>query len=542
MEERDMSDLVTGGEAVVAALEALGVECIFGVPSQQNLALFDALSKSTRIRVIGTRNEAGAAHAADGYARATGRLGVAIVSTGPGTANAVNGLYEAGFASSPVMLITTQIDRVHLGKHKAFIHDAEGQFAMLQSVTRRTARVLHGHQIHDTLLAVAEDILSGRPQPGAIEIPTDLLSARTPASTAAPRPLHHDAPNPAMLGAVADLIAKAKRPLLWLGGGCVRGDAEASVRGFVEHLGAPVVTTLNGRSALATDHPLAVGSATSYPAFRKLLDAADLVVAVGTRFQAVASGFWTLPLAGKLVQIDIEPAMIGRNFPVLAGVVGDAGETLDALRGMVPGGTVDPEFVRLGADVRDELLADSTDRIGPDHARLCDITDAVLPHDRIVVCDATMVGNTWGSYRLPIRNFRGFTYSTSLAIGVALPVAIGAAIGSGRRTLAVHGDGGVMLNLGELATAVETRAPMTLLVFNNRGYGVLKILQEAAGVTPYAVDLHTPDFVGLGRAMGMPSERVDNPDDFQAALERSVCIDGPSLIEVDLALMGEPRL
>lgn len=542
MEERDMSDLVTGGEAVVAALEALGVECIFGVPSQQNLALFDALSKSTRIRVIGTRNEAGAAHAADGYARATGRLGVAIVSTGPGTANAVNGLYEAGFASSPVMLITTQIDRVHLGKHKAFIHDAEGQFAMLQSVTRRTARVLHGHQIHETLLTVAEDILSGRPQPGAIEIPTDLLSARIPASTAAPRALHHDAPNPAMLGAVADLIAKAKRPLLWLGGGCVRGDAEEVVRAFVEHLGAPVVTTLNGRSALATDHPLAVGSATSYPAFRKLLDAADLVVAVGTRFQAVASGFWTLPLAGKLVQIDIEPAMIGRNFPVLAGVVGDAGEALDALRGLVPGGTVDPEFIRLGADVRDELLADSTDRIGPDHARLCDIADAVLPHDRIVVCDATMVGNTWGSYRLPIRNFRGFTYSTSLAIGVALPVAIGAAIGSGHRTLAIHGDGGVMLNLGELATAVETRAPMTLLVFNNRGYGVLKILQEAAGVTPYAVDLHTPDFVGLGKAMGMPSERVDNPDDFQAALARSVQIDGPSLIEVDLAMMGEPRL
>ena len=542
MEERDMSDLVTGGEAVVAALEALGVECIFGVPSQQNLALFDALSKSTRIRVIGTRNEAGAAHAADGYARATGRLGVAIVSTGPGTANAVNGLYEAGFASSPVMLITTQIDRVHLGKHKAFIHDAEGQFAMLQSVTRRTARVLHGHQIRETLLAVAEDILSGRPQPGAIEIPTDLLSARIPASTAVPRPLQHDAPNPAMLGAVADLIAKAKRPLLWLGGGCVRGDAEEAVRAFVEHLGAPVVTTLNGRSALATDHPLAVGSATSYPAFRKLLDAADLVVAVGTRFQAVASGFWTLPLAGKLVQIDIEPAMIGRNFPVLAGVVGDAGETLDALRGLVPGGTVDPEFIRLGADVRDELHADSTDRIGPDHARLCDIADAVLPHDRIVVCDATMVGNTWGSYRLPIRNFRGFTYSTSLAIGVALPVAIGAAIGSGRRTLAIHGDGGVMLNVGELATAVETRAPMTLLVFNNRGYGVLKILQEAAGVTPYAVDLHTPDFVGLGKAMGMPSERVDNPDDFQAALERSVRIDGPSLIEVDLAMMGEPRL
>lgn len=538
-----MSELMTGGEAVVAALEALGVECIFGVPSQQNLALFDALSRSTQIRVIGNRNEAGAAHAADGYARATGKLGVAIVSTGPGTANAVNGLYEAGFASSPVMLITTQIDRVHLGKSKGFIHDAEGQLAMLRSVTRRTDRVLNSHQIYETIIALAQDILSGRPQPGAIEIPTDLLAA--PASIGDPLPIlsRRDAPDPKLIAAAADLIGKAKRPLLWLGGGCVRAGAEDAARAFVEQFGIAFVTTLNGRSILPTDHPLAVGSTTHYPAFRQLLEEADLVLAVGTRFQAVASGFWTLPFQEKLIQIDIEPAMIGRNFPVRLGIVGDAGETLDALRGALgPVDNRDPAFLHRAAEVRTALHQDSATRIGPDHERLCDIADAVLPQDRFVVCDATMVGNTWGSYRLPIRHFRGFTYSTSLAIGVALPLAIGVAIGSGRRTLVVHGDGGVMLNVGELATAVETRAPMTLLVFNNRGYGVLKILQKAAGVEPFAVDLHTPDFVGLGKAMGMPAERVDSPDTFQAALERSVLIDGPSLIEVDLALMGEPNL
>lgn len=532
-----MTEPVTGGQAVVTALEALDVRCVFGVPSQQNLMLYDALARSNRIRVVGARNEAGAVHAADGYARATGQLGVAIVSTGPGTANAMNGLYEAGFASSPVMLITTQIDRAYLGKGKAFIHDAEGQFAMLQSVTRRTDRVLHANKIYETIVALGRDIVSGRPQPGAIEIPTDLLSELTPRDFPEPQPVVRIAPAASAVENAAAMIAAARRPIVWLGGGCVGSGSPEAIRKFVEHLSAPVVTTANGRSALSSDHELAVGSATQYPPFRRLLDEADLVLAVGTRFQPVATGFWSLPLGKHLVQIDVDPSMIGRNYPVAASIVGDAAETLDALRERLPAGSVDPAFVALAHEVRDELLADSARRIGADHVRLCDILDKQLPGQRNIVCDATMVGSSWGSYRLPVRDFRGFTYSTSLAIGPALPLAIGAAIGSGRRTIAIHGDGGVMLNIGELATAVEAKAPITLLVFNNQGYGILKVLQESYNVTPFAVDLHTPDFVGLGKAMGMPAERVDTPEGFGEALARAVAVDGPSMIEIDLSGM-----
>lgn len=532
-----MTKAVTGGEAIVAALEALGVECVFGVPSQQNLALYDALSRSKQIRVIGARHEAGAVHAADGYARATGLLGVAIASTGPGTANTVNGLYEAGFASSPVMLITTQIDRVYLGKGKGFIHDAEGQLAMLQSVTRRTERVLHANDLYEAIIRTGRDIVSGRPQPGAVEVPTDLLNEMTEADFAVPRPTAPVLPNAKALEAAAALISGARRPIVWLGGGCVRSGSAEAVRAFVEHLGAPVVTTPNGRSALGTDHPLMVGSATQYPAFRKLLDESDLVLAIGTRFQAVASGFWNLPLGRHLVQIDIDPSMIGRNYPVAAGVVGDAAVTMDALRAVLPSGLVDADFLKLAAEVRADLLGDSANRIGPDHVRLCDILDKGLPDDRIIVCDATMVANTWATFRLPVRSFRGFTYITSLAIGPALPLAIGAAIGTGRRTVAIHGDGGVMLNIGELATAVEAKAPLILLVFNNQGYGVLKVLQKMVGVEPHAVDLHTPDFVGLAKAMGMAAERVACPDGFREALDRAQAVDGPSLIEIDLTNM-----
>jgi acetolactate synthase-1/2/3 large subunit len=531
------SDVHTGGDAVCAALEALGVRTIFGIPSQQNLALYDALRRSGRIRMIGARHEAGAVHAADGYARATGELGVAIVSTGPGTANAVNGLYEAGFASSPVLLITTQVDRVHLGRGRSFIHDADGQSQMLRSVTRRTECVMHGHRIADTIMSVAADILSGRPQPGAVEIPTDLLSAPTTSGLLRMGEQVRIAPNEALIERAAALLDGAKRPLLWLGGGSVSAEAAEAVRSLVERLGIPVVSSLNGRGCVPTDHPLFIGSQTHYPAFRPLLEQADAVLAIGTRFQAVATWFWSLPMPAKLIQVDVDPTAIGRNFPVEIGIVGDARLAVESLSRKIRGGVIDSDFLRLAGSVRAELAADTGQRIGPDHTGLCDAIARHAPKERVVVCDATMTGTTWGSQRLPADRPRQFMYSTSLAIGPALPLGVGAAVGSGKRTIVMHGDGGIMLSLGELATAVEAAAPVTVLVFNNQGYGGLKYLQTAYGIPHVGVDLHTPDFVGFGTAMGLPSWRVDNVADFEAVFASAMAGDGPNLIEVDITTM-----
>ena len=529
--------LHTGGDAVCAALEALGVRVIFGIPSQQNLALYDALGRRGRIRLIGARHEAGAVHAADGSARATGELGVAIVSTGPGTANAVNGLYEAGFASSPVLLITTQVDRVHLGRNRGFIHDADGQLQMLRSVTRRSECVMHGHRIVDTILSVAADIRTGRPQPGAVEIPTDLLTA----PVADVRPTFAEqpriTPDEALLDRAAALLNGAQRPLIWIGGGCVSGDAATEVRALAARIGAPVVSSLNGRGVVPTDDPLFVGSQTHYPAFRSLLEQADVVLAIGTRFQAVSTWFWSLPMPPRLVHIDADATILGRNYPAEVGIVGDAKLSVASLLDRIGGGTVDPEYLALAASVRTDLAAETERRIGDDHARICNAIDRLAPQDRNVVCDATMTGTTWGSMRLPTRAPRQFTYSTSLAIGPALPLGVGAAIGSGRRTIVVHGDGGVMLNIAELATAVEANASVTVLVFNNQGYGGLKYLQTLAGTPHVSVDLHTPDFAALGTAMGIASRRVDTVEAFEDAFAQTMRSDGPNLIEVDITGM-----
>lgn len=528
----------TGGDAVCAALEALNVRTVFGIPGQHNLALYDALARRNRIRLVGARHEAGAVHAADGYARATGELGVAIVTTGPGTANAMNGLYEAGFASSPVLLITTQIDRAYLGRSRGFIHDADNQLAMLRTVTRRSECVAHGHRITETILSVAADILTGRPQPGAVEIPTDLLSASVGQLRAEPIAPRRIAPDEALIDRAAALLGKAKRPLIWVGGGCVSSDAAEEVRALAAKLGAPVVSSYNGRGVIPTDDPLFVGSQTHYPAFRELLEQADAVLAIGTRFQAVASWFWSLPMPPRLIHIDADATMIGRNYPAEIGIVGDA--KLGAVALVSRLGDVAPErdYLALAEQTRAALAAETEQRIGPDHVAISDAVDRLAPRSRNLVCDATMTGTTWGNLRVPVRAPRQFTYSTSLAIGPALPLGIGAAIGSGRRTIVLHGDGGVMLHVGELANAVEANAPVTVLVFNNRSYGSLKYIQSMMGARTVGVDLHTPDFAALGTAMGVPSRRVDSVAGFEEAFADAMRAEGPNLIEIDITGMA----
>jgi acetolactate synthase-1/2/3 large subunit len=497
-------DNMTGGEAIVAALEALEVDCVFGIPSQQNLGLYDALSRTRLIRVIGARHEAAAVHAADGYARATGRLGVAVVSTGPGTANAMNGLYEAQFASSPVLLITTQIPRSYLDRGLGFIHEAPGQLQMLQSVTRRTVRALNANELFGLIQDLAATALAGRPEPCALEVPTDLLDE--PAEISHGQAVPRSVPG-SDLEAVRDIgrrLAHAKRPLLWLGGGVLRGSNGTDVKRFVEAVGAPVVTSRNGRGAIPTDHPLFVTTATHYPQFAPLLEEADLVLAMGTRFQPVQTAYWTLPLAGKLAQIDVVPGMVGRIYPVLQGAVAELGLAIAEL-GSMTFPQVEAGWLERASGIATTIAHEHDQRLGENHVAICEAVDRNTPDDRIVSGDATMTANTWGAYRLSVKSFRSAMYSTSLAIGPGLPLAIGAAAGTGRRAIALHGDGGAMLHITELAAAVESCIPVTLLVFNDRQYGALSAIQKRNNKAHFGVDLHSPDFQALGRAMGVPS-------------------------------------
>lgn len=527
---------LTGGEAVVEALEALGVRHVFGIVSVHNIPIYDAIARRASITPINMRHEQGAVHAADGYARATGRLGVAITSTGPGAANAMGGLFEAHFASSRVLMVTGQVESMYYGKGKGFLHEAERQLDMLRTVCRRAETVRRTEDVVAVIGQVATDVCTGRPRPGAVEIPVDLQHA-----TAEPAAPSFDAPaqvppDDKPLEEAAALLRSAARPLIWAGGGVVSGGAWEELAALAERLGAPVVTSTEGRGAIPEDHPLSLGPAPELPMIGAVIGDADVVLAVGTRFQMATTRTWAVAIPGRLIHLDADPSSIGRTYSPAVALVGDARLGLARLLELVPEGAADPAFAERARAARAEMEAWGRDQIGPDFAAIMDAIRAALPRDANVVKDATMAAYFWGNRLLPVLAPRTSIRPASMAIGPGLALAIGAALGTGRRTVLIQGDGGLMLSVGELASAVEARVPLVVLVFNDGGYGIIRWMQDQMfGGRHVGVDLVTPDFVALAQSVGMPAERVQGADKFAAAFERAAESDGPSLLDIDMA-------
>jgi acetolactate synthase I/II/III large subunit len=530
--------VMTGGEAAVAALRALGVEHVFAIVSVHNLPTLDAITRDPDITLVPARHEQGAVHAADGYARATGRLGVAITSTGPGAANAVGGLFEAHFASSPVLMITGQVETPWVGRGRGALHEADQQIEMLRAVTRRAESVRHHGEIAATVVQCGLDALNGRPRPTAVEIPIDLQYRQGEVEVPAVH-RHREPPAVPALERAVDLLAAAERPLLWAGGGVITADASAPFTAVAEHLGAPALTSAHGRGAIPEDHPLALGANFDQATMDPMIAGADVLLAVGTRFQMTGNVEKAMTIPGRLVHSDVDPTVIGRNHRADVALVGDARLTLEALatrlaeRGPSP---VDPAWAEQGRAVRAAVEAEIRDAMGHDVEKLMDGMRAALPRDAIVVKDSTIAAYIWANRLLGTYEPRTTIRPQSAAIGPGVPLAIGAALGTGRRTVVIQGDGGLMLSLGELATAVQQRLPIVVCVFNDRGYGILRYLQDVLLDGRHTgVDLTTPDFVAMARAMGMDAEPVDSVESFEDAFGRACRADGPWLLDIDLA-------
>jgi acetolactate synthase-1/2/3 large subunit len=529
---------MTGGEAVYESLRALGVEHVFGIVSVHNLPIYDAILRKGGITPISVRHEQGALHAADGYARVTGKLGVAITSTGPGAANAVPGLFEAGFASSRVLMITGQVESAYYGKGKGFLHEAERQLDMLRSVTRRVESVRRTEEIGDVIVRVARDITTGRPQPGAVEIPIDLQYATAEVDVPHVESWPRVRPQESAVSAAAVALREAVRPVIWAGGGVITANAATELRQLAEALTAPVFTSMTGRGAIPEDHPLCLGPLTADSRLEDVLAEADVVFAVGTRFQGQATRNWMLPIPGKLVHLDADPGVIGRNYPAAVSVVGDARLGLAGILRDLNGVQSDPAFADRARQARDAARQAIRKEIGPDYEAIMDTMRELLPRDAVIVRDATVPAYLWGNRLLPIYEPRTSVHSTSTAIGPGLPLAIGAATGSGRKTAVIQGDGGFMLSIGELATAVQHQLPVIICVFNDRGYGVLRTIQARMFEgRQTGVDLATPDFAMVARGMGMQAETVKGVPQFREAFARAVAAEGPVLLDIDMTVL-----
>ena len=536
---------VTGGDAVVAALEALGVHHVFGIVSVHNLPIADAIARSGSMRLVEVRHEQAAVHCADGYARATGSLGVSLTSTGPGAANAMGALLEAQHASSRVLMLTGQSETRWLGKGRNTIHEHDRQLDMLRTVTRRSERVEHRDDIYATVAAVARDILSGRPRPGSVEIPVDLQYAAGELGQVELRaPVVHE-PDAKAIERAAELLGAAERPLIWAGGGVVSSGSSDLLTELAERLGAPVLTSVEGRGAIAEDHHLALGANGDMALLDSVIAAADVVLAVGTRFQLGSNLQMGLSIPGRLIHLDADPGVIDRFHPVDLGIVGDAGLGLTALLKALAGHTadVDQAYLAGALQARRQVDIDGAAAMGADMQRVMTAIGDRIGRDEIVVKDSTVAGIVWANRHLPVYTPRTSMRPTSAAIGPALPLAIGASLGTGKRAVVVQGDGGFMLNIAELATAVQEQLSVIVCVFNDRGYGILRYIQDVAlQGRRTGVDLHTPDFAMLARSMGMEAWSVATAAEFEAAFESAAGTAGPALIDVDITRFEPMRI
>ncbi len=520
-------------------LESAGIGAVFGIPGFYNMPLFEALRSASSIRVVAVRHEQGAAFMADGYARASGREAACLLLPGCGVMNAMTGLSEAYADSSPVLVLATQVAREFIDQNRGLLHELTGQLEVVGAVSKQSARIEHAGQVREVLQESVRALRTGRPRPVQIEIPVDVQEE----SLEWPDDLAYDLsgfeerslPSADAIEAAVEALARSERPLIYAGGGVVSSGARDILVAVAEQLGAPVVTTGMGTGSIPADHDLACGVAWDVSAdLAPLVAASDALLAIGTRFNQSMTRSWTLPLPPVTIRIDVDAEEIRRNLTFDQLLVGDAKATLGVLheslgaRGVDRRGVVDRQLAAAQAVYQDAHAR----RVGTTMPWLEAIRRAV-PRDGIICADMTVFwADMLGSF--PIYEPRTMLFPWGMGtLGFALPAAIGAKLAApDRPVVALAGDGGVLFTATELATAVQQKLGIPLVVVNNHGYGMIKKQQIARYGEGVAVDLEAPDFVVLADAFGAHGERVDTPEQLETAVERALEAESPTVIEV----------
>ncbi|WP_372029442.1 5-guanidino-2-oxopentanoate decarboxylase [Pseudomonas kurunegalensis] len=535
--------MATCGEVLVKLLEGYGVDHVFGIPGVHTVELYRGLAGSS-IRHITPRHEQGAGFMADGYARTRGKPGVCFIITGPGMTNITTAMGQAYADSIPMLVISSVQSRDQLGGGRGKLHELPNQAALVSGVAAFSHTLMSAADLPQVLARAFAVFDSARPRPVHIEIPLDVLVE--PADFLLPgRPVRGSRAGaaPQAVTQMAERLAGAKRPLILAGGGALA--AGAALARLAEHLHAPVALTINAKGLLPADHPLQIGSTQSLPATRALVAEADVVLAIGTElaetdYDVTFKGGFEIP--GSLLRIDIDPDQTVRNYLPELALVADAELAAEALLGALQ---TQPQPVREStwgvarvANLR-QALAAGWDQPTLSQTRLLSAILERLPN-AILVGDSTQpvyTGNLTLDMDQPRRWFNASTgYGT---LGYALPAAMGAWLGSaeqiGQRVPAVCliGDGGMQFTLPELASAVEAQVPLIVLLWNNQGYEEIKKYMVNRAIEPVGVDIHTPDFIGVARALGAAAENVADVAQLQAALGQAVERKGPTLIQVD---------
>lgn len=529
----------TGAEALVRRLRDHGVRHIFGYPGGQITPIYDALAREPSIRHVLARDEQAAAFMADGYARASGQPGVCLAVCGPGVFNAATALATSFTDSVPVLLVSGQVVSKARGPRSGYYHEND-QLGVCSSFTKWRSRAENGIHIVLQLDQAFAELTTGRPGPVLIEVPVDKLRAEVKFSTFPEQPeaMTLAAPRLPEVKALAELVATWQRPLILAGGGVLTAGAEGLLVRLAERLGAPVFTTLMGKTVIPSEHPLAAGLpwhratsdlSTMQDLMSPLFAQADGLLAVGCRFTQATTGSWELKPPPSLAQIDIDPQEIGRHYPVARSVTGDAREALRALLAALPQA---PRVRWAQPAPRQPWRLPGLDLVGP--------LRRALPQSALVVADITRL-----SYILlaefPVYQPRTFLHPAGfVAMGYGIPAALGAkAALPNRVVVTVVGDGCFLMSGMELATAVQEKLPIVVVLVNDGSLSLIKAIQKRRYEGRYlGVDLVNPDFQQFARAFGVRSWRATSDAEFEKALQEAVALGEPALVEVVLPPAG----
>ena len=545
------SGILTGARAAVAALEAAGVEVAFGLPGVHNLALWRELNES-HVRLVGVRHEQTAAYAADGFARASGRLGVALTTTGPGAANTLAAVGEAWASRQPVLVIATDIptEARRPGVWRGTLHEATDQAAMFVPVVKDAVRVHRAAEVGPAVAGAARTALAAPSRPVYVEIPTDLLAAETDSDVVAEaehvQPRRGPEPPPALseerLSRAVELLERSRRPLVWAGGGALQAGAGRAVAHLAERLVAPVLLTYSAHGLLPRDHPCLVDASPHVPEVGALWDEADVVVALGSDFDGMMTQGWKMPQPPHLVAVNVDAADASKNYLPDVVLEADAADAATALADRLTdrGGlaSLARRVRELRQGVREELT-----RTDPEASAFLTAVESALPPDAVVVCDMCIPGYWLGAFhRTPAP--RKLSYPLGWGtLGCAFPQALGAGLAGEGPAVSISGDGGFLYACGELAAARQERIPLTAVIVDDGGYGMLRFDQDRRGDPREGVDLDTPDFVALASAFGVRADAVDGlGEHFAVALKAHVARSEPTVLVARARLAPPPNV
>ena len=539
-----MSDIpqITVGAAVAEFLEHCGVQAAFGVISIHNMPILDAFNARGKIRWVMARGEAGGTNMADAYARTTGQLGVCITSTGTAAGNAAGAMVEALTAGTPMLHITGQIETQYLDQGLSYIHEAPDQLTKLKAVSKAAFRVHSKETALSTLKQAVRTALQAPTGPVSIEIPIDIQFALIDRpSDFTPHVVSPSVPADAALDALAERLARARRPLLWLGGGARH--AGAAVARLMK-MGFGVVTSTQGRGIVPEDDPRSLGAYNLHEPVEKFYQTCDAMLVVGSRLRGNETLKYELKLPRPLYRIDVDPTAEGRCYSTDAFVAGDARLALEGLADRLEGRMeVDPDFMPALRAAHQRAEQALLDGLGP-YADLVAQLQQAAGRNFNWVRDVTVSNSTWGNRQLRLFDPSAGVHALGGGIGQGLAMGVGAAIGaaetgSGRKTLCLSGDGGFILNLGELATAVQEKAQVIYVLMNDQRYGVIQNIQDSTyGGRRCYVELHTPDYAQLCQSLSMGHVRVSDMAQLPAALKQAEGAGGPFILEIDMRAIG----